>query len=283
MKKNISFFLTFILVLTFVNPIPTIADEISIAKGDNSDKFNNISIAKNEFDKLPNQVKLYMTTNKDARLLDTTINHYRIEENNGEVSQELIRTFNINEYQDFELFRSYRESLEINTRIPRKGRDLFVGVSAYSIKSSYPTAYQVQGWWEWDRVLGVYHSNWDVVGLTFYGETKGSNYSCFANGVYTGVKLYPAVVRTTDNGAVYRHTVETLSEGAVLGRVVSSNSNSNQTFRVKFTYEYFGANPNPSYLAELVKYLVEFFVPGPPPLPSKNQRFPVEAILRYGS
>lgn len=281
-KRLMSLILSCILIITFFNPaLAQESENNDTSHSINLNEVNSISISKEQINNLPNQIKLFLTENSDTRLLDSIIYHYRVTENNGEVSKELVRTFEITDYKDFEEFSIYRESNSWNP--PRKGRDIFVGISAYGINSSYPTAYQIQGWWEWDRgALGVYHSNWDVIGLTFYGYTSGYDYNCYANGVNTGVTLYPVLKDSTDNGVAFQHTSETLSEGTVLAKVDSPYSNSDERFEVKFTYEHFSQNPNSSYLRDIILNIIGIKV-WLPTLPPGDERFDPEIILSYGN
>lgn len=282
-KKLISLVLIFILTVVFVFPVSALDNSDLLQSLTISHRSKPMSITKEEINNLPNQIKLFLEQNKDKQLLDTIIYHYRVEDNNGEINKELVNTFDIKNYKDFKMFSEYK-SLDNHPNLsPRKGRDLYLGISTYSSNSSKPTAYQVQGWWEWDgAALGVFHSNWGVIGLTFYGETLGYSYNCYANGVNTGVTLYPELQDSNDNGCAFQHTSETLSEGAVLGKVVSSNSNSNEEFEVSFTYEYFGENPSQSYLSKLVEFLIGIRF-SKPPVPSGNKSFPISKDLYYGN
>ncbi|MEA3317577.1 MAG: hypothetical protein U9R54_06430 [Bacteroidota bacterium] len=165
------------------------------------------------------------------------------------------------------------------------GEDVKIGIAAYSFSnSSEPTAYTVQGFWEWDEsALGAYSSRYDVIGLNFQGSTIGYYYNCQSNNIHTAGSVNYDLLDYDDNGVAYtQEDFNILTEGAMWAKVVSPETDTSKSFNVSFIYEYFSGDPDPSYLDELVEYIVGLAFNIPSPINS-NERFDVIDYLMYGN
>jgi len=304
MRKIISFMICLGMFISLFST--TFAEEISKISGNDeipsmeiTKETKEIKISPKSKDMLPKYVKEAMEENPDYKLLGSEVYQYSLSKTeDGKIEKTLVKTFNLKDDKSINEYNLYRQQLELdkaeldNGEIvpmsfnpPRKNTDIFMGLTTFGFSHpTKPTAYHVQGWWEWDEsAFGIYTANWDVVGLNFQGETLGYDYNAQANSIFTGAALTLNKLGSDDHGVAYAHTHQSLSEGAVWGKVISSNSNSSERFEVRFIYEYFDANPSPSsYLSQLTSWIIQLFMPVPP-VPAANARFVTTQNLYYGN
>lgn len=270
------------------NEFPNYEQSLSIDVGIDAEPFE---INKTDIKQFPKPIKDYLEANANAKMVSTVIYHYRLVKNSsGETQKNLVKSFKIVDEETLSEFSNYSSSiqplLETASVKPVDGQDILVGISTYSYSHpTKPTFYQVQGWWEWQQSsVGVFSAGYDLVGLTFLGETYGYDYYSLANNIWNHNTINLTLKSSNDNGVVYTHpSGSSLSYGAVLGKLTSSNANRQESFKVYFIYEYFESNPSPSYLSGLISWIIGNFVPDAFPLLSQNQRFDPDATLFYGN
>lgn len=207
------------------NDIPSYEQPLGIEVDVTSQPFE---ISKTEVEQLPKPLQDYIETNPDAKMISTVIYHYRLEKNSeGDVRKNLVKSFNVVDEKSLREFSNYSSSIEplITTAStkPVQGQDLLVGITTYSYSSTtHPTFYQVQGWWEWKQSsVGVFSAAYDVVGLTFLGETYGYDYYPLANNIWNNSSISLNLKSSNDNGAVYAHpSGSALSYGALVSSQV---------------------------------------------------------------
>lgn len=296
MRRFISSVLSLLIIISCFS-ITTFANNVDEFMNDNmglsleiNSHAEEIQLTDSTIEKLPKPMNDYIKENPELKLISTNIQHFTLEKNElGQTEKTLIRSFEIRNESDMIEYTDYIKAVESNDigimSQPRIGEEIIVGISCWAFSDPSPTAYQIQGWWEWKpAALGVFTAGHDVVGLNFQGQTEGSNYNSLANNIWNHLNIQLNLLNSDDNGVAYSHqSSSSLSYGAVLGEVRSDKEIKTDTFEVSFIYEHFESNPNPTYLEQLVWSIIDAGLPWLPPLPSQNARFPSSQNLYYGN